>query len=130
MHSQSPQNYQARTNYVRFKNLPGLRQALAPFSVVIKEKNGRHALFGFKSEADSVPASLLYVDRHISPFLEDGEILVVQQIGWKASTGEFTSGAWAVDSSGRWVAIEMEDIYAIAAKHFGVPLEAISRCAD
>lgn len=123
----------ARSNYVRIKDMAGLRAAMEPFDVEIVEKNGKAALLSIHDECGGWPTrfdadgnELIFADA-VWPFMEEGEILVLMECG--AEKLRYLTGvAQAFNSDGEHVFVSMNDIYEKAAQAFGVSVASISDC--
>ena len=126
----------ARSNYVKIKDMDGLRKALEPFDIAIWEQDG---LVGFGQSEMSEggwPYSLDELDENgdevmfdpcvqICPFMEEGQVLIMMEVGHEKL--RYVSGyATAYNSAGDSIQVGLFDIYDLAATRFGVPLATIT----
>lgn len=134
-------NYQAtaRSNYVKIKDMEGLKKALKPFDIAIWEQDG---MVGFGqsemsdggwpgwcliSVADDEPEEEIEFDPaiQICPFMEEGQVLVMMESGHEKL--RYVQGhAQAFNTKGGYVQLILRDIYQMAADKFGVPLATIT----
>lgn len=114
---------QSRTNYVRVKDLEGLKESVAPFGLEVSTKDddeSRVCLLPDDSRDDCGWRSLSDDDVefdptvHVMPFLEDGEILVIQEIGHE-KLRRLTGWATAWSKDGFLAQVSINDIYGLAA---------------
>lgn len=139
-------NGSARSNYVKIKDIDGLKAAIAPFEVTIEE-HGSNPLLGFcflstdeyggwpgtvsiwrGDTADEEVEEEVTFDPvvQICPFMEPDQILVLLEAG--AEKLRYITGvATAFSATGDIIQISLEDIYALAAKTFGVEQTGITR---
>jgi len=137
----------ARSNYVRIKDMDGLKKALGPFDIkVVAKDNSDPNLVCFLSvDADSGGwPGFGYVEAeneetgagdevefdpaaHICPFMADGEILVMMEAGAE-KLRYVTGSAQAYNSKGEVVYLNLDRIYKLAAKKFKADLSKISLC--
>lgn len=131
----------ARSNYVLVEDMQGLKDALEPFKDISIEQGSKHGfcfIVDKNSDSGAWPSSIYLDDDrdeevefdpavHITPYLEDGEILVMQEVG--AEKLRYLTGyAQAFKAkTGECVGVSIESIYKLAANAFGVDVESISR---
>ena len=134
-------NGTARTNYFQVTDEAKFREwAEARALYVIAKDAGGAAFFGVYSETDDggwptnswpddedVPIEIDVV-AELAAHLAEGQIAVLMESGHEKC--RYVDGnAVAVDHAGNRVAIELRDIYDLAAKTFGIPVEQITECA-
>lgn len=133
----------ARSNYVRIKDMEGLKASLEPFEIEIShgsdENEGKICLLGSSADNGGMP-SYIWEDgtdemiefsfaEHVCPFMEDGEILVVMESG--AEKLRYITGyASAYNAKGDAVHVSLSDIYTKAAEFFNIKEDDISRCEN
>lgn len=133
----------ARSNYVKIKDMEGLKEALKPFPIrlhtaVAGPNEGKVCLLSEESDDGGWPSYAYSSDDDdgedeiefdisavVCPYMEPGEILVIMETG--AEKLRYISGyAAAFNHEGNAVYLFLSDIYAKAADHFGVPLGSIT----
>lgn len=129
----------ARSNTVRIKDVVGLDKALEPFSLWVKRNGNEFTFFG-EDDSGGWPSYGILTDEteeeekdtevafdpaiHIAPFMEDDQILIMMCVG--AEKLRFVTGyAQAYNAKGKYVAINLDQIYRKAALKFKVPIEKI-----
>jgi hypothetical protein len=127
----------ARSNYVRIKDMEGLKKALEPFQVVICRKSDECpelvCFLSTESDSGGWPGSVWVTKEvngesiedeiefdpssHICPFMEEDQILVTMEAG--AEKLRYISGqAAAWNANGDCCVISLDDIYKRAAERF------------
>lgn len=128
----------ARSNYVRIKDMDGLRKALAPFPITIEEQDDKVCFLSEEQDSGGWPSWAYLEDEDdskrevefdatscICPYMQEGEVLVMMEAG--AEKMCYVSGsAVAFNHNGDYVAIYLTDIYQKAADAFGVDRAAIT----
>jgi hypothetical protein len=129
----------ARTNYVRFADIDGLKEAIKPFDLTVEaHPNGTHHCidssdqFGgwptFHWDEEKDEEIEFSFEEHVAPYLEKGEVLVTLECG--AEKLRYLSGnAHAYHFDGEKVSVtsvSMNDIYEKAAQAFGVDKRQIA----
>lgn len=140
----------ARSNYVRVKDMDGLKAALEPWEIDIQPddedpaKDPAKVCFMSENQFGGWPSTTeIEVDDpddpdgiiceevefdpavHICPFLEPGQVLILMEIGAE-KLRYLTGNAVAYHSDGRRTALSLDSIYTQAAQEFSVPLASIS----
>ena len=125
--------YRARTNYVRIADMPGLKKSVALFGdidiVEHRAGEGRYCFFasgGFPSMAWLTPEQAaggpdeieFSWSEHIMPFVAEGEVLVLIEVGAEAYM--------RIGGRVRQTFLSLQDIYAQAAAEFEVDVESIT----
>ena len=64
----------------------------------------------------------------LAAHLAEGQIAVLMESGHEKCS-YINGNAVAVDNAGNRVAVELRDIYDVAAKTFSIPVEQITECA-
>lgn len=126
-----------RTNYVKIKDMAGLKAAVADFDVRVSEGVGDNAgrvcflaegqFGGFEDRWDQGTDTAIDFDPAvlICPYMQKGEVLVMIEAG--AEKLRYISGyAQAWHSDGRYVSLSLTEIYKKAAKKFGVSMSKIT----
>jgi len=123
----------ARTNYVQIENMEGLKSALKPWIGALRicpDKSG--AKFAILSMDEGWPSwgtdengeeQELDVEKHIMPYIKEGEVLVLQEVGHENL--RYLNGmarAW-IRKKGQiqFVDVSIEDIFDKARKTFNLP---------
>ena len=136
-------NGAARSNYVRIKDMDGLKNALSPFPIRVYQNNdGLVCFLSEEEDTGSWPSfALVEVDHEdgwpsedeiefdptvqICPFMEDDQILVMMEAG--AEKLRYVSGhASAFNAKGDSCGVSLNDIYEKAAEKFSVPVGKIT----
>lgn len=126
----------ARSNYVKVKDIAGLKESLQHVDIAIKESDGMYWLC---CETDSGRWPTAYSDdddreldfdpaQLICPYLDDGQVLVLLEVGadrMRCLTGR----AEAYSADGRSVVVDLDRIYREAAEAFSVPQAMISKAS-
>ena len=131
----------ARTNYVRIRDVEGLKADLRPFLEdgqlrIAEEEDGRIAILDkmghgwpVLSEYDESPEGVQFDPREqVCPHLEEGEVLVMMEAGREADRYAY-GHAVAYSWEGEFVTVNLDDIYQRASAAFGVGVDEISRAA-
>lgn len=126
----------SRTNYVKIKDMDGLKKALEPFDLeIVEDRDSPNSIALLpNSEYGDWPTWAYTEDGeeieldpvgHICPFMEEGQVLVIMEAG--AERLRYISGwAQAFTWDGRFVEVSLHQIYEKAAQEFGVPLTTIT----
>lgn len=127
----------ARTNYVKFKDLAGLKKVLDLFPIEISDAvcvDGTKCLLS-TDEYGGWPTRVCDVEtdtdidfsfeEHVCPYMEDDQVLVTMEAG-SERLRYITGHAAAYHSDGRKVELSLNDIYTLAEKAFGVRKGGIS----
>jgi hypothetical protein len=130
----------ARSNYVVFKDTDRLQPILKQFNLELiagsaentgkfcllsNDENGGWAEFGYDEDGELIDFDPV---RHLCPFLEQSQILVLVEIGHQKHA--WLSGkAEAFSASGESVGIGLSDVYELAASHFNMDLQSITRAS-
>lgn len=128
----------ARTNYVLIKDMEGLKKALEPFDVSIKE-HPQHKGFvfldpsctgdgDFPSFDDDDEEIEFSFQEHVVPYLAEGQVLIATAAGaemLRYITGWATAYAW----NGQTTSISISDITKVAARAFRMDPSQIARPA-
>jgi len=134
-------NGTARTNYFQVTDEAKFREwAEARALHVFAKDAGGTTIFGVYSETDDggwptnswpddedAPIEVDVV-AELAAHLAEGQIAVLIESGHE-KCNYVDGNAVAVDHAGNRVAIELRDIYDLAAKTFGIPVEQITECA-
>lgn len=127
----------ARSNYVLIKNLGALVDALDPWPIGIHKKHAddseNSVLVCFLSEEQDSGGwpSLDFNDNEfdpktcICPHMEPGQVLVMMEIGHE-KLRVLTGHAVAYNHEGKFVTVNLNDIYEKAAEAFGVECGSIT----
>jgi hypothetical protein len=130
----------ARTNYVLIKDMEGLKKALEPFDVSIKEHpkhKGFVRLDPSSSQDGDFPSTVFDDDdeeiefsfpEHVVPYLAEGQVLIATAAGadgLRYITGWATAFAW----NGQTKSISISDITKVAARAFRMDPSQIARPA-
>lgn len=115
----------ARTNYVYFEDLDGLKEYLEPFGVRLAEKTNGHVTLHaiIADEGDGWSSEFDFTQ--VAAFLHDDQVLVMMEVGCDGNR-YLTGIAEAYNKAGESVSLSLTDIYALAAKAFGVPQSDIT----
>jgi hypothetical protein len=120
----------SRTNYIKFKDLDGLKKALEPFPVTfvagIGERAGTYYLTSldetgslYRSYQDENDEQIFFdFAEHVCPYMEDDQILVVIEVGAERLR-YLTGDAAAYNAAGEFVVINLNHIYDRAKEVFG-----------
>ena len=109
----------ARSNYVKIKDIFGLLDAIEPFALGIYQGDNGDVGFITNDEYGGWPSSTelengeeLWFDPgvHIVPFLVDGEVLIMMQVG-SEKLRYLTGSASAYHSDGRVIDVTIDQIY-------------------
>jgi hypothetical protein len=128
----------AHTNYVGITDIDGLRAAVAPFNLEVREHPGFAGTYGFfvsnglgwpDHRVDDTGTDIgLNVCKVIMPFVQDGEVLILMDSGNQGP--HYVCGraeAWRRHASETGsVAVCLHSIYAIATNRLAVPVAQIS----
>jgi hypothetical protein len=126
----------ARSNYVKIKDLNGLKKALEPFNININEDKGDgFVCFLCDDSSDGAWPSYSEDDEgneldfnfaeYVVPYMAPDQVLITMESG--AEKLRYITGyAEAYHSDGRRVGLSLYDIYALAEKEFGVSHSYIS----
>lgn len=134
----------ARSNYVLIKDLKALQEALDPWPIGIykkhKDDSDNNVLVCFLSEdqdSGGWPFTAWDEDDNevefdaaelIAPHLVEGQVLVMMEAG--AEKLRYVTGhAIAINHEGKYVTVNLDDIYAKAAETFGVDGASITSCS-
>ena len=128
----------ARSNYVKIADVDGLVKALEPFEIEVMggDANVGKVMFTVSQESDDGgwPTYACAEDGteikfdpaiHICPFMEEGQILVMQEVGWE-KLRYVTGHAVAYNKAGASTSVNIDDIYAKAAAFFEVKEDDIT----
>ena len=127
----------SRTNYVTVDDLDGLRKALEPWPIEVQESDRTPGVVALFDRADSGWPSLstdengedieLDVATTIMPFVREGELLVLMEVGHEGRRYlHGSSDAWVRQGEQvRHTRLELNDIYQQAARDFGLDQSAI-----
>jgi hypothetical protein len=129
----------ARSNYVRFTDIEGLRQALRPFDISIEDgwegMEGMHALFSQDSDTGAWPITTYVEDEDgerevefdpvalICPFMAPDQVLVMVEAGHE-KLRYITGHAIAYNAKGESVGLSLLEIYGRAEEAFGLKTTA------
>lgn len=133
----------ARSNYVKIKDMDGLKAALEPFPIKLyitlsgedegkvcfmsdEQDSGGWPSFGYLEDAEDEEIEFDPAVQ-ICPFMEDDQILVMMVTGAE-KLRYLTGHADAYNSKGEWCAVNINDIYKKAAEQFGVDVASITAC--
>ena len=135
----------ACTNYVRVKDLSGLKSSIEAFAVRLIRKSEAEDMWALVSECESGWPSIYpdpdnphadaeYLDfrKDVFPYLCDGEVLVAVFIDTEMSQEKSRYGVGLAKvmtvKYGQWCAhtTGLDYIYSEAAKRFGVDIESIT----
>lgn len=131
----------ARSNYVRFSDLDGLKRALEPFEIEIapgkRNNEGKICLLGccedgdfpgWTCRADGTELEFSF-EEYVVPYLAEGETMVTIQVGTNSS--RYDSGyAAAFQKNKAPVFLALSDIYELAAREFGVHKDSIIKAEN
>lgn len=131
----------ARTNYVRFADLDGLKKAIEPFDLSVEaHPNGTHHCIDSTDQFGGWPSCAFDDDDNelefsfeecVAPYLVPGEVLVALECG--AEKLRYLSGhaqAFVTDGKDvRYCQIGMNDIYEKAAAEFGIDKNKIAEAS-
>lgn len=124
-----------RSNYVRPKDKAALIEFLRAFDdICITERDDQVC---FYAEEGGLPSRWTNDDeretledraKDLADLLADGEVLVIQEIGFERLR-YFVGFSIAIHSSGRTTRVSIEDIYELASLEFDVESDAINHCS-
>lgn len=129
----------ARSNYVHYKDLDGLKKSLEPFGIDIHESSwGQGACLlvnnssnggwpGYYEDADGNEHEFLF-EEHVCPFMQDDQILITMMSGHE-KLRYITGAATAYNAKGEHIQLDLAGIYKIAAARFKVKQASISSCS-
>ncbi len=132
----------ARTNYVKFADLDGLKKAIEPFDLSVEaHPNGTHYCIDSSEQFGGWPSAFYDYENqteiefdfalHVAPYLAVGEVLIALEVG--AEKLLYLSGcARAYYFNGTDVKetrVSLFDIYEKAADEFGVSLDRIAEAS-
>lgn len=118
-------NYEgmARTNYVKVKDIDELNRRLEEVDglKLIKGDAEDHVGFIFTNEDPSIFVGDDMVDFQdwFAPFLEDGEVCVMTEIGFEKNR-YYVGYSIAFNNKGDLISVNINDIYEKAKEEFGV----------
>lgn len=115
----------ARTNYVYFEDLDGLKEYLEPFDVRLAEKTNGHVTLHAIIAGGDDGWSGKFDFTQVTAFLHDDQVLVMIEAGCDGNQNP-TGIAEAYNKAGESVSLSLTDIYALAANAFGVPQNGIA----
>ena len=128
----------ARSNYVKFKDLDGLEQALSLFEISINNREDGLTTLCSEDSDGGWPSIVYYDDGefedveleldplvHIVPFLAEGEVIVLMEAGAE-KLRYLVGAAVAYTWDGRECSVSIDDIYTKAEKEFGLPENSIT----
>jgi hypothetical protein len=119
----------ARSNYVKIKDINGLKKALEPFDININEdtegglvcflrgdsSDGAWPSYSEDDEGNELEFSF---ENYVVPYMAPNQVLITMEAG--AEKLRYITGvACAYHSDGGVVAVSLYDIYALAEKEFG-----------
>ena len=131
----------SRTNFVKFSDLDGLKKAIEPFAIKLSQNSSAPEYWmlegddpdhgGFPTSAwpdDADEAIEFDFAEHVAPYLAPGEVLITMESGHdklRYLTGH--TSAYTFDGHNvRQAHLDLNDIYSMAAKEFGVELNTIA----
>ncbi len=132
---------QGRTNTFAVKDVEALKAALADTDIEVLERgesrvtlftgtdgDGDFSVYRYNDDTDEMDDDPLFIPDMIVEHLQPGEVAVFESSGWEKFR---YMSAWAIaaHSDGRQIRVDVNDIYARAAKEFGVDRNSISDAA-
>jgi hypothetical protein len=132
----------ARTNYVRVKDLDGLKASIEAFAIRMFQSTEDSESWTLISESESgwpaiypnpsdPHADAQYLDfrKDVCPYLYDGEVLVSIEVGREKSRYGIGIASAMMLRGDQWYehVIDLNSIYNEAAEMFGVTQESITR---
>ena len=128
----------ARSNYVKIKDMDGLKAAIEPFPISISkgddENEGKVCFLSDDGDSGGWPGHAYDEDDNeiefdpavqICPFMEDDQVLVMMESGAE-KLRYITGNAMAFNAKGDSVRVNLNDIYKKAAETFGASADDIT----
>lgn len=133
-------NGKSRSNYVRIADMAGLEAALEPFGneiEIVTHGSEPNCVMFEGTEGGMMPGSVTDHDgndiefdpaTHICPFMKEGQVLVLMGAGsenLRYISGHAEAYAW----DGRYTGFNLNKIYEMAAKEFGIEQSHIAEAS-